>query len=108
MIAIILQALSLLWGSSIGRTVMIGGAAFLFGWFQGWDYGADGKKQAVQARDSYWRQKIEAANKETDARIQEAIDAYQESLTHDSISSNADLNALCVRDAACRRDKKRR
>ena len=100
--------LSLLWSFPATRFIAIAAAAFVFGWAKGWSSVprvdiAQVQRVAVEARDSEWRQKLEAQERDSEKKITAALEA---AASVPAIAGDGDLVRLCDKSSACR-DKSR-
>ena len=93
-----------LWGNPLARLFIVGGAAFAFGWVQGFravprvDVAAI-VRNAQDGRDAEWSRKLEQANHDHERELSEAIHAAD---VVPALAADADLVRLCRSDKACR------
>jgi hypothetical protein len=104
-----LPILAGLWGNPLARLFIVGGAAFAFGWVQGFravprvDVAAI-VRNAQDGRDAEWTRKMQQANHEHERELAEAINAAD---AVPALAPDASLVELCRADRACR-DKDRK
>lgn len=96
--------LSLLWSFPATRFIAIAAAAFVFGWTKGWSSVprvdiAQVQRVAVEARDSEWRQKLEAQERDSEQKITAALEA---AASVPAIASDNELDGLCAKSSSCR------
>ena len=93
-----------LWGTEIGRTVIIGFGLFVVGWALGFNHEHSVKIAAVEvatkARDAEWSQTIAKANQAAEQRIQEALNAARN--VPPTPPAGASLIELCRQSSSCR------
>lgn len=109
MISLAQMALGGLWGSQIGRLLIVGVLALTFGFVKGWSIGRAGYDDALRARDLEWTLKIERANANAEAdaqaRVQAALAAV--SAVAPAPADRSGIERLCADDSACR-DRQRK
>jgi hypothetical protein len=102
-------ALSLAWGTEIGRTAIIACGCGFGGFFWGFSHEHAVKERAVAmaveqttaSRDAEWSSKLEQANAQVESRVQMAI-AAAKAVPSTTPLSDDDLVRLCAKSASCR------
>jgi len=106
-----LPLLAGLWGNPLSRLIIIGVAAFGFGFLKGFqavprvDVAAI-ERNAISGRDAYWQQQINEANEHHEQRIAEALEAAQSEPV--ASADRAERMQQCRTDSACRERENRR
>lgn len=96
-----LPLLAGLWGNPLSRLIIIGVAAFGFGFLKGFqavprvDVAAI-ERNAIAGRDAEWERKLAEANEHHEQRIAEALEAAQ------NVTLDDDIGKLCDTSATCR------
>lgn len=105
-----LPILAVLWGNPLSRLIIIGVAAFAFGWLKGFNAVprvdiAALERNTIAARDAYWERQLAEANKAHDEKLAAALEDAR--AVPDTPAVPAERVRLCSGDRACRDNKGR-
>lgn len=106
----VLPFLSVIWGSTLGRLIAIGVAAFLVGWVKGWSAVPrvdvkEVQRLAWEQRDAEWTRKLTEKEREHETAMASAIEARDSGAP---LTADADLRKLCGSSKTCRDQAERR